>query len=73
VILSAVNQQYVEGLSESVKHGLRAKMLRGELVGDPETLGYDKDKETGKLVINEAEQRLFAIYSGVILKEQVAE
>lgn len=57
-ILSAVNQQYVEGLSESVKHGLRAKMLRGELVGDPEALGYDKDKETGKLVINEAEAKI---------------
>lgn len=57
-ILSAVNQQYVEGLSESVKHGLRAKMLRGEHVGDPEALGYDIDEKTGKLVINEAESEI---------------
>lgn len=57
-ILSAINQQYVETLSESVKLGLRAKMLRGELVGDPEALGYDKDEVTGKLVINEQEAEI---------------
>ena len=58
IILSAINEQYVGNLSESVKHGLRAKMLRGELVGDPEALGYDKDDKTGKLVINEAEAEI---------------
>ena len=58
IILSAINEQYVGNLSESVKHGLRAKMLRGEHVGDPEALGYDKDDETGKLVINEAEAEI---------------
>lgn len=47
--LSAMSQQYVETLSGSVRHGIRAKMLRGELVGDPEALGYDKDDETGSL------------------------
>jgi len=54
--LSAMSQQYVETLSSSVKHGLRAKMLRGEFVGDPEALGYDKDPlDKNKLVINEDE------------------
>ena len=58
-ILSAVNQQYVENTSDSVKHGLRAKMGRGELVGDPEALGYDKDPvDRNKLIINEAEAEI---------------
>lgn len=57
-VLSAVNQQYVENLSDSVKHGLRAKMSRGELVGKPDGLGYDVDLETGKLVVNEAEAEI---------------
>lgn len=52
-VLSAVSQQFVENLSESVKLGLRAKMLRGELVGDHEAIGYDKVE--GKLVVNEKE------------------
>lgn len=54
--LSAMSQQYVETLSGSVRHGIRAKMLRGELVGDPKALGYDK--VDGKLVINEAEAEI---------------
>ena len=54
-VLSAVAQQYVENLSDSVKFGLQAKMKRGELVGKHDALGYDYSKETGKLTINEAE------------------
>lgn len=54
-ILSAVAQQYVENLSESVKFGLQAKMKRGELVGKHDALGYDYNKETGKLTVNEHE------------------
>jgi len=58
-VLSAVNQQFVDTLSGSVKHGLRAKMLRAELVGDPEALGYDKDPlDKDKLVINEDEAEI---------------
>lgn len=33
-------------------------MLRGEYVGNPEALGYDKAPKTGKLVINEAETEI---------------
>lgn len=54
-VLSAVAQQYVETLSESVKFGLKAKMKRGELVGKHDALGYDYDKNTGKITVNEGE------------------
>lgn len=54
-VLSAVAQQYVENLSESVKFGLRAKMKRGELVGKHDALGYDYDKETGVITVNKDE------------------
>ena len=54
-ILSAVAQQYVENLSDSVKFGLRAKMKRGELVGFHGALGYDYDKETKSIAVNIAE------------------
>ena len=54
-VLSAVAQQYVENLSDSVKFGLRAKMKRGELVGFHGALGYDYDKETKSIAVNLAE------------------
>ena len=48
-------------------------MLRGEHVGDPEALGYDKDDETGKLVINEVEAEIVRYILSVTSKEQVDE
>lgn len=53
-VLSAVAQQYVENLSESVKFGIQAKMKRGEYLGDV-PLGYNKNKETGEITINGGE------------------
>ena len=57
-VLSAVAQQYVENLSDSVKFGLQAKMKRGELVGKHDALGYDYDKETGVITVNEDEAEI---------------
>ena len=53
VILSSVAQQEVENISENVKKGLKMKMQRGEMVGFQGCIGYDYDKETKTLHINE--------------------
>ena len=55
VILSSVAQQEVENISAHVKHRLKAKMQRGELVAFKGCLGYDYDIETKSIVINEEE------------------
>lgn len=52
-ILSSVAQQEVENTSAHVKTGLKMKMKRGELVGQPACLGYDYDPDTKSLIINE--------------------
>lgn len=52
-ILSSVAQQEVENTSAYVKKGLKMKMQRGEMVGFQGCLGYDYDKETKTLSINE--------------------
>lgn len=52
-ILSSVAQQEVENTSAYVKKGLKMKMKRGELVGFQSCLGYDYDKTTKTLSINE--------------------
>lgn len=52
-ILSSVAQQEVENISANVKKGLKMKMKRGELVGFVSCLGYDYDKTTKSLNINE--------------------
>lgn len=57
-ILSSVAQQEVHNTSEHVKKGLMMKMERGELVGFQGCLGYDYDKETKKIVINEEEAKI---------------
>ena len=54
-ILSSVAQQEVENISNNVKKGLKMKMSRGELTGNPECLGYDYDREKRVLYINEDE------------------
>jgi len=54
-ILSSVAQQEVENLSENVKKGLKMKMKRGELVGFQGCIGFDYDKETKSIYINEEE------------------
>jgi DNA invertase Pin-like site-specific DNA recombinase len=52
-ILSSVAQQEVENTSAYVKKGLKMKMKRGELVGFQGCMGYDYDKETKTISINE--------------------
>ena len=57
-ILSSVAQQEVENISANVKKGLKMKMQRGELIGFQGCLGYDYDKETKSISINEAEAEI---------------
>ena len=54
-ILSSLAQSEVESLSENVKLGLKMKMKRGELVGFNGCYGYDYDKETKNIYVNEKE------------------
>ena len=54
-ILSSVAQQEVENISANVKKGLKMKMQRGELVGFQGCLGYDYNKDTKEITINEEE------------------
>lgn len=58
VILSSVAQQEVENISANVKKGLKMKMRRGELVGFQGCLGYDYDKATKTMSINEEEAEI---------------
>lgn len=56
-ILSSLAQQESESLSANTKMGLKMKMKRGELIGNPKCLGYDYDKETKMIYINEEEAK----------------
>lgn len=56
-ILSSLAQQESESLSANTKMGLRMKMKRGEIVGNQRCLGYDYDKETKMIYINEEEAK----------------
>lgn len=56
-ILSSLAQQESESLSANTKMGLGMKMQRGELVGYQGCLGYDYDKETKSISINEEESK----------------
>ncbi len=57
-ILSSLAQQESKSLSANTKMGLKMKMKRGELVGYQGCLGYDYDKETKTLSINEEEAKI---------------
>jgi len=57
-ILSSIAQQESENTSSHVKLGLKIKMERGELVGFNRCYGYNYDKETKKLSINEEEAEI---------------
>lgn len=57
-ILSSLAQQESESLSANVKMGLKMKMKRGELVGYQGCLGYDYDKQTKEIIINEEEAEI---------------
>jgi DNA invertase Pin-like site-specific DNA recombinase len=66
-ILSSVAQQEVENISENVKKGLKMKMKRGEIVGFQGCIGYDYDKSTKTLSVNETEaeivRNIFEMYT----------
>lgn len=55
-ILASVAQMEVENTSSHINWTLQEKMKRGELVGQPNPLGYDV--VDGKLVINEEEAKV---------------
>lgn len=52
-LYSAFAQAESESTSQNVKLGLKAMMKRGEYVGSPDCYGYDWNKETKQLEINE--------------------
>ncbi|MCK9444916.1 MAG: recombinase family protein [Tissierellaceae bacterium] len=58
VILSSVAQQEVENISANVKKGLKMKMQRGELVGFHGCLGYDYDRDSKTISVNEDEAEI---------------
>ena len=63
-ILSSVAQQESETISSHVKLGLKMKMQRGELVGFHGCYGYDYDKLTKTLSINEEEKKVIQYIFG---------
>ena len=54
-LYSAFAQAESESISQNVKMGLKSKMNRGEFVGCPECYGYNWNKQTKELEINEEE------------------
>ena len=63
-ILSSVAQQESETISSHVKLGLKMKMQRGELVGFHGCYGYDYDKVTKTLSVNEEERKVIQYIFG---------
>lgn len=63
-ILSSVAQQESETISSHVKLGLKMKMQRGELVGFHGCYGYDYDKLTKTLIVNEEEKKVIQYIFG---------
>ena len=63
-ILSSVAQQESETISSHVKLGLKMKMQRGELVGFHGCYGYDYDKLTKTLTVNEEEKKVIQYIFG---------
>lgn len=57
-LYSAFAQAESESLSQNVKLGLKAKMKRGEYVGNVKCYGYDWIKETKELKINEEQMKV---------------
>lgn len=63
-ILSSVAQQESETISSHVKLGLKMKMQRGELVVFHGCYGYDYDKLTKTLTVNEEEKKVIQYIFG---------
>ena len=67
-ILSSLAQQEVESLSENVKMGIRMKMQRGELVGFNGCFGFDYDRETKSITVNEKEAEVVRLMYDLYLQ-----
>ncbi len=67
-ILSSLAQSEVESLSENVKMGLKMKMKRGELIGFNGCFGYDYDKESKSISVNEKEAETVRIIYDLYLQ-----
>ena len=63
-ILSSVAQQESETISSHVKLGLKMKMQRGELIGFHGCYGYNYDKETKTITVNEDEKKIIQYIFG---------
>ena len=57
-VLGSVHEQEIYNISANVKAGLKMKMKRGEMVTGFKTYGYDYDKNSKNLVINEDEAKI---------------
>lgn len=57
-VYSAFAQAESESTSQNVKLGLKAMMKRGEYVGSPDCYGFDWNKETKQLDINEEQSEV---------------
>ena len=63
-ILSSVAQQESETISSHVKLGLKMKMQRGELIGFHGCYGYNYDKKTKTITVNEDEKKIIQYIFG---------
>lgn len=57
-LCSMFAQAESESISQNVKMGLKSKMNRGEFVGCPECYGYNWNKQTKELEINEEQAKV---------------
>ncbi len=66
-IMASMAQDEIRRLSERVKFGMERAIERGEILGNNQLYGYEKDKTTGRLsiVAKEAEQvrRIYELYA----------
>jgi hypothetical protein len=57
-LCSMFAQAESESISQNVKMGIKSKMTRGEFVGCPKCYGYNWNKETKELEINEEQAKI---------------
>lgn len=66
-LIEGMNEFYSRNLSREVKKGLKENALKGIHTGGIPPLGYDVDKETRKLVINEREAEAVRLIFDMVL------
>lgn len=74
-IMASMAQDEIRRLSERVKFGMNRAIERGEILGNNQLYGYQKDKETGKLKIVEPEAKIvkYIFNSYVIEKKSISQ